>query len=59
MVDAHPDDEKYIDKLIYDYGTIKVKDYWPWITVPLQIEKERSDVDGNWAEMESCGVLEV
>jgi len=50
--DIHPDDEKEIDNLVIDYGTKKIREYWEWITVPLTIEKERSEINGDWSEME-------
>lgn len=59
VADVHPDDEKLFDRLVYDYGTKKVREFWPWIIVPLTVEKERSAVDGSWAEMESCGTLKA
>lgn len=57
IVDAHPDDEEAIDALIKEYGTERIRKVWAWIIVPLQIEKERSDVNGTWAEMEACGFI--
>ena len=57
VADVHPDDEPVFDNLVLDYGTRKVREAWPWIVVPLTIEKDRSAIDGNWAEMEGCGML--
>lgn len=57
VVDMHPDDEAEIDRLVWDYGTRKVRQHWPWIITPLVIEAEKSKVDGSWAEMENCGEL--
>jgi uracil-DNA glycosylase family 4 len=54
VVDAYPDDEESIDEMIRDWGTKKIRKAWPWIIVPLTIEKERSAVDGSWDEMEEC-----
>lgn len=50
-------EEDMYDSIVYRNCTKKVVDKWPWIVVPLVMEKERSEVDGNWAEMTSCGVL--
>lgn len=33
-------------------GTVQIKERFPWITVPLEIEHEISGIDGNWSEME-------
>ena len=50
----HPEDEAEADRLMNLWGTEKVRELWPWIIVPLKIEKERSPVDGTWDEMEEC-----
>jgi DNA polymerase-1 len=55
--DIHPDDEKGIDYLFWKWGTQKIREHWPWIIVPLKIEKESSEINGSWAEMKSQGVL--
>lgn len=57
VIDMHPDDEAEIDRLVWDYGTRKVREHWPWIITPLVIEAERSAIDGSWAQMENCGEL--
>ncbi len=54
----HPDEETHVDQLIWFWGTQKIREYWEWIVVPLRIEKSQSEIDGNWAEMSDCGVLE-
>jgi DNA polymerase len=51
IVDGHPDDEAEIDRLVTEYATRRVRKHWDWISVPLTIEKERSEIDGNWSEM--------
>jgi hypothetical protein len=56
-VDAHPEDEEEIDRIYYDYSANKLKEEFDWIIVPLRVEKEKSAVDGNLAEMENCGIL--
>jgi uracil-DNA glycosylase family 4 len=57
LFDVHPDDEKYIDELVYTFSTQKIKKYWNWINVPLQVEKEKSKINGSFAEMQDCGYL--
>lgn len=52
-----PDEEDVVDQLFYEWGTVRVRDHWDWIIVPLRLEKSRSAIDGNWAEMEDCGLL--
>jgi len=55
--DIHPDEENYLDEFILEYGTKKVREYWDWLIIPLKIEKEWSDIDGTWAEMNSSKIL--
>jgi DNA polymerase I-like protein with 3'-5' exonuclease and polymerase domains len=55
--DFPPEEEEELDRIIWEYGTQKIKDHWPWIIVPLNIEKSRSAVDGNWADMQKVGLL--
>lgn len=55
--DICAEDEPTIDYWMWDYGTRKVREHWPWIIVPLSIEKERSAIGGCWAEMEGAGYL--
>ena len=52
-----PPEEELVDYWVWYYGTVEVMEYWKWITIPLQMEKERSKVDGNWSEMEKCGFV--
>ena len=56
--DILSEDENKIDKMVWFYGTQKIKEDWEWIIVPLRIEKESSEINGNWAEMKDCGYLE-
>ena len=51
VIDAHPDEVEAIVRLVLDYGTQKVREHWPWITMPLRMEPEISEVDGSWAKM--------
>lgn len=55
--DIHPDDEAEADRIVQYYGTEEIRKAWPWIIVPLTIEKERSEIDGTWAVMSGCGHL--
>jgi hypothetical protein len=56
--DIHPDDEEEFDYYVWLYATKKVREHWDWINVPLRVEKERSEINGNWAEMKDCGFLD-
>lgn len=57
VVDLHPDDEAEVDRLVWEYGTQKVRSHWDWIITPLVIEAERSEINGSWAAMSNCGEL--
>ncbi len=58
VADISPEEEEMVDKLVWYYGTQEIREAWGWILVPLSIEKSRSAVDGSWAEMEDCGLLD-
>lgn len=49
--DIHPEEEAEVDQIIIDYGTKKIREHWPWISVNLRIEKAVSEVNGSWADM--------
>lgn len=51
------EEREYVDHLVWLYATQKVREHWPWITVPLMIEHEQSELGGSWAKMESLGFL--
>ena len=54
---AHEEEEELFDELMIEWGLKKVRGHWDWIIVPLKLEKKRSAVDGNWSEMEDCGLM--
>ncbi len=49
--DLVPEEEKYIIKTINYIGTEKIREVFPWIVVPLQIDHEVSPIDGSWYDM--------
>ena len=53
----YPEEEPIIDNWFVDYGLNKVRERWSWIIVPLKIEKEASEIDGDWAHMKDLGEL--
>lgn len=57
VIDADPEEEAELDYWVWYYGVKWVAEQWKWLRIPLQIEKERSAIDGTWAEMEECGYL--
>ncbi len=52
-----PAEERDVDELMWRFGTQRIRQYWPEIIVPLSIEKARSEIDGSWAVMSDCGLL--
>ena len=57
ILDANPDEEEIIDFFIWNFITNKLPKLWPWINVPLTMEKSRSALDGSWANMKDCGKI--
>ncbi|HEX9934050.1 MAG TPA: DNA polymerase, partial [bacterium] len=57
VADVDPAEEAWMDRLVWEYGTQKIREHWSWIIVPLGIEKSRSEIDGSWAHMQDCGLL--
>jgi DNA polymerase-1 len=53
IVSDVPDDEydEYVD-ILKEVMCKQLKKHWPWINTKLELEVERSDVGGNWHEME-------
>jgi DNA polymerase-1 len=58
VVSIHPDEEEIIDRAIWYYGTVQVREEWDWITMPLEIEKAITpEIDQPWSEKKEVGVL--
>jgi DNA polymerase I-like protein with 3'-5' exonuclease and polymerase domains/uracil-DNA glycosylase len=57
VLDAHPEDEPSIDKLFKVWGTVKVRERFPWVILPLSLEKESAEVNRPWNEMEGRGFI--
>lgn len=55
--DIHPDDEYEIDAIVKKWGTEKVREHWDWITLPLKLEKESTEVNGSWNTMKGRGYI--
>lgn len=55
--DIDPNEEKEVDRMIWNYGTQQIREDWDWLVVPLNIDKSVSDVDGAWSKMNGCGLL--
>ena len=51
LADVHPDEFDDYIKLTDRIEKIDIVKHWPWINVPLDVETEYSDIDGNWYSM--------
>jgi uracil-DNA glycosylase family 4 len=54
---VEPEEESYLDKMIWYYGTQEILDDFKWIIVPLSIEKSEGKVNRPWSELEEVGLL--
>jgi len=48
--DVHPEEFKVMTKLMADISQVRIREAWPWITVPLEVEAEASEIDKSWGE---------
>lgn len=53
----YSEEEDYLDYIVWNYGTQKIKEHWEWLIVPLFIEKKISEINGNWSNMKTIGLL--
>jgi DNA polymerase I-like protein with 3'-5' exonuclease and polymerase domains len=51
VFDMCPEEKEKLKPVIRYVMTKKIKKMFPWIIVPLEIEMEVSEIDGNWYEM--------
>lgn len=57
MFDVHPDEEQMVIDRIREYMTKRILKHWKWITTPLDVEIEATQVDGPWYEKCEAYVL--
>ena len=57
IASVDPMEEDWVDRLIYDFGTQKVREHYSWIKVPLMIEKGMTEVDEPWSTKKDAGYL--
>ena len=53
----YPEEEDYLDYIVWNYGTQKIKEFWDWLIIPLFVEKKISEINGNWSSMKTIGLL--
>jgi len=47
-----------IDHWVHEFACVRIQEEWNWITLPMVMEKDRSEIGGSWANMEECGRLD-
>jgi DNA polymerase-1 len=52
VLDVYPPEAQEITLLARDIMTVRLRQAWDWITVPLDIEIEMTPIDGAWLEKE-------
>jgi DNA polymerase-1 len=50
ILDHPPEEADELSEIMHGLCD-KIREHWPWIIVPMEIETERSEVDGNWWDM--------
>jgi len=56
LIDTIPDEETEIIKVAKKIMCEDIRQYWKWIIVPLDIEIEATNINGNWAEKEEIKI---
>jgi DNA polymerase I-like protein with 3'-5' exonuclease and polymerase domains/uracil-DNA glycosylase len=54
---VEPEEEQELDYMVWYYSTQAVRDKYPWVNVPLAVDKSAGTVDGSWATEEDIGAL--
>jgi DNA polymerase I-like protein with 3'-5' exonuclease and polymerase domains len=52
IIDVHPDEVRDVYELVRKIGIDSLKENFPWINVPIEMEAEICPVDGSWADKE-------
>jgi hypothetical protein len=53
----YPPEESLIDYWMWLYCTQRIHDHWPWMNVPIKMEKDAAEVDEPWSMLKTVGVL--
>lgn len=51
LEDIYPPEEEEVVSTTVDIMNRKLREHWDWIIVPLEIEPEFTDIDGNWYDI--------
>lgn len=57
LASVDPAEEDWMDRIIYENGTQLVRERFPWIKVPLMIEKAATNVNEPWSMKKTIGYL--
>lgn len=55
VFDLVPEEEEHVIKSVKEISTVKIKEVFPWIIVPLKIDFEITDIDKSWFYSEKRG----
>lgn len=59
VLDAHPDEAKDVLEYIIYIGTVKTREVFKWINVPLEIEVDACKVDEPWSKKKEISLEEL
>ena len=59
VLDVYPDELKHVIHVMKCIMCNDVRQKWPWIIVPLEIDAELCPVDGSWAEKEDYEINKI
>ena len=48
VIDCDPDELKEVKELCTEISTLRIREEYPWIIVPLEIEWEETEIDQSW-----------
>jgi uracil-DNA glycosylase family 4 len=51
LIDADPSEVEHILRATKDVSTVQIRERYDWIVLPLIIEAEITETDGNWADI--------
>lgn len=54
---VYPPEEALIDYWMWLYCTQKIHEQFPWMNVPIKMEKEAGEIDQSWSTLKTIGVL--
>lgn len=57
IVDVDVNELEELSNVIYTIMTKKIREYWDWIIVPLDVEMKVSNAGGNWFDMKEFKII--